>query len=797
MKTKEMIAVLITVACAIGASAVDTRDYSTYIKLKADTDLIAETGGWPDANKWNPEGEMTDEGYYLIPSGKTLYSRTNTAFTNKNGVAYQPGGTWPMAEMAIQGTFSVTASGGRNRAAVTPRLALLPGGKIGISSAYGTIKGTTLDIRGTAANPSLITYGYANTGDKSGYYAQLVITFTGDEDGVVKFQYTGSENYSVFQRAFRVTGGFADFLGTVIVDGADTWLRPETSATTFDVGGTLWVTNGANVYIDTVSPTFGSLVLASNATLRLAGQKFVTVTNFFSMAEGAKIQVDSIATTAFTYDTGDGYSPTEIPVLSVCGAANAAAVDRDALMATIKANSGVFKNTISDDVPRLVLVESARADGGVDFKISHTPVVKQLKGCGSSTGPYGNNQYEEFLSDGQEISPDKDYYVPLLSVYFGSPYTFPGRSLTIYLAAGGRNIGFYGGDDITIPDLRIIGENVNSRFRQMSKNGSATLRGNAAFYGFVNFRVQGSSVFRLMSALSGDAIVCETLDIEKMQERGSAWLGTLSLEGNNTNFAGKFFVGYGRAASDTEGLTNLTLRVASAASLGGACEAFAFDAVKIADACTLDITNAATFNAVNRGWCLMDGATVKISANKVVTMNETITFGGTSEKPVEKAGDGTLLLGGSAKFYDSVNDEATDTPNGALFRVAAGCLGVTATNAVEGVQLCFAEGAKLCVDVEATGDLGSFGARNVSIETPFVPAAVGGSIPVSFTGELSDSGATVAICTISPTATAPTFSMPTRYSNCKVSAADWRTNADGTKTFEVRFVRPGLIISFK
>jgi len=698
MKTKAMIAGAIAVACAIDAVAADTRDYSTYIKLKADTDLTAEVGGWPAANKWNPEGEMTDEGYYLIPSGKTLMSRTNTAYTNKNGVVYQPGGTWPMAEMAIQGTFSVTASGGRNRAAVTPRLAFLPGGKIAVTSAYGTIKGDTLDIRGTAANPSLITYNYATSNDKSSYYALLDIAFTGDADGVVKFSYTGTgENYSIFQRAFRVTNGFANFLGTVIVDGANTWLRPQTSSTTFDIGGTLWVTNGANVYIDTVSPTFGSLVLASNATLRLAGQKFVTVTNFFSMAEGAKIQVDSIATTAFTYDTGDGYSPPEIPVLSVCGAANAAAVDRDALMATIKANSGVFKNTISDDVPRLVLVESARADGGVDFKISHTPVVKQLKGCGSGTGPYGNNQYEGFLSDGQEISPDKDYYVPQLSVYFGSPYTFPGRSLTIYLAAGGRNIGFYSGDDITIPDLRIIGENVNSRFRQMAKDGGAKLRGNAAFYGFSNFRVQGSGVFRLMSALSGDGIICETLDIEKIKERGSAWLGTLSVEGDNTNFAGKFFVGCGRAASDAEGLTNLTLRVASAASLGGACEAFTFDAVKIADACTLDITNTATFNAVNRGWCLMDGATVKISDNKVVTMNEAITFGGTSEKPVEKAGNGTLLLGGSAKFYDSENDEATDTPNGAAFRVAAGNLGVMSGEALYGVDLTFAADTKLLV----------------------------------------------------------------------------------------------------
>ena len=697
-----MIALAIAVASVIGASAVDTRDYSTYIKLKANTTIASETGGWPAADKWNPAGEMTDEGYYLIPSGKTLTSQTNTGYTNKNGVVYQPGGTWPMAEMAIQGTFSVAASGGRNRAAVTPRLALLPGGKIAVTTAYGTIRGDTLDIRGTAENPSLITYNYSNSGDKVNYYPLLDIAFTGDADGVVKFSYSGTENYSVFQRAFRVTNGFANFLGTVIVDGADTWLRPQTSSTTFDIGGTLWVTNGANVYIDTVSPTFGSLVLASNATLRLAGQKFVTVTNFFSMAEGAKIQVDSIATTAFTYDTGDGYSPPEIPVLSVCGAANVAAVDRDALMASIAANSGTFKKTIKGGIPRLVLVESARADGGVDFKISHTPVVQQLKSCASGTGPYGNNQYEEFLSDGQEISPNKDYYVPQWAIYFGSPYTFPGRSLTVYLAAGGRNIGFYSNNKITIPDFRIIGENINSRFRQMSKNGSAWLWGALTLSGFVNFRLGGSGVFHLGSNLHGDGDICLTLDIAKIAEKPDNlwdWCGNLALEGDNSDWSGRAMVGWGRSEADDEGLTNLTLRVASAASLGGAIDAFTFDAVKIADACTLDITNTATFNAVNRGWCLMDGATVKISADKVVTMNETITFGGT----VEKAGNGTLLLGGSAKFYDSVNDEATDTPNGAAFRIAAGNLGVMSGEALYGVDLTFAADTKLLVFPETDG----------------------------------------------------------------------------------------------
>ncbi len=142
MKTKAMIAVSIAVACAMGASAADTRDYSTYIKLKANTDIAYQVGGWPAASAWNPEGEMTDEGYYLIPSGKTLASKTNTG-ADSGGTPYPDGGTWPMAEMAIQGTFSVTATGGRGRAAVTPKTV----GDRTVYCAYFSRIGFTVTVR--------------------------------------------------------------------------------------------------------------------------------------------------------------------------------------------------------------------------------------------------------------------------------------------------------------------------------------------------------------------------------------------------------------------------------------------------------------------------------------------------------------------------------------------------------------------------------------------------------------------------------------------------------------------------
>ena len=762
-------AVLATFACcAIVSQAADTRDYSGYVKLKSDA---ACNGGYPTADKWNPEGEMASAGYYLVPSGRKITSTTKSE---------QLGGVWPGMELAIEGQLTLQGENSRDYCATIPSLALLPGGKLSVKYAYGTVKGDTLDIRGTVETPALIECDFATANDKPSYYPKLDISFIGDEDGVVRFRYTGSgENYDDFQRAFRVTGGFANFLGTVIVDGTRTWLRPETTATTFDIGGTLWVTNGASVYIGAVSPTFGSLVLASDATLQLAANKTLTITNALSIAGGAKIVVDSVAVTAFVYDDGSN-SPPEIPVLSVCGAANAAAVDRDALMAAVT-RGGLFKNSIASGMPRLVLLESGRADGGVDFKVSHAPIVKQMKNCGGSGGPYGYEQYAKYLSDESEISHDKDYYDLGYNIYFKSLYEFPGRSLSL-----SGMVGFYNYQSLTVADLRLLD---GAWFRMMKKDCTVHLIGAATLYGTSNFRVNGSGMFIVDSTLAGTGDLIVALDVAKCSSEGSAYLGTLSLEGDNSAWSGRALVGCGREASADIGLTNLTLRVASAAGLGGAIDAFTFDAVKIADTCTLAITNTATFAAANRGWCLMDGATVDVAADKVVTVGETVTFGGASVK----SGAGTLLLGGSAKFYDSVNDETTDTPSGATFLVAAGKLGVVSTNALNGVGVRFASGTSLCVDVGATGDLKAFGARNIATETPFA-AVAGGSIPVSFTGAFAGKKDTVAICTVTSTAAMPAFALPSAHSGLNVVSSTWRTNDDGTRTLELKFAKPGFII---
>ena len=710
-----------TVVCSVAFAVytvlgVDTRDYSTYVRLYS---YVKVTNNWPAAECWNPKGEMNDDGYYLVIKGVTLASSTSSAMIQT---------LWPGRELAIAGTFRPTASGGRQGVAITPRLAILPGGKLSIGSAYGTVKGDTVDIRGTADNPSIVDYDYSYSDkETTGRYAQLDIAFTGDRDSVVKFTRSAHDIYD-FVRAFRVTGGFANFLGTMILEGEHVWLRPETSATSFDVGGTIELRSGANLYIATLAPKFGTFVMGEGTTLDIDAGRYVTVTNSFTIADGCRIKVRALPSTAWVTDDGVK-TPPEIPVISVCGAENAAAVDRNALLSAIVSGSESFKDSMGSGIPRIKIVERVRDDGGVDFLVSHHPVVKLIKGCSANESPFGSDGFEYMFSDGQPISPEKDYVSIERAIYFdGTNYEFPGNSLT--LSKHTHPFGFYSAQRFHVNDLRLLD---GAWFRSMAKNAYAYLSGAVNVIGDVEFCMSGNKKFGLEASLSGAGDIRVLLDVEKILDKASAWVGTLELSGDNSAYAGRFLVGFFNEEITYKkemATTNLTLKVSSGSHLGGSIEEFTYDAVKIAKTCTLSVSGIATFNAKNRGWCLLDGASVEVAEGKVATMCESVTFGGTSTKK----GRGTLILGGGAKFYDAENDAAVDEPNGAGFHIAEGALGVTSADALRNVAVSFSKNARLVAVAGAAGlsltSLPVVEGDILRVEISKDPEAVSGSVDI-------------------------------------------------------------------
>ena len=766
-----MFAFLVSSAISLPLVAEDNRDYSTYIRLKKDATLDNSSVGRPNADAWNPEGEMEDGKCYLVPSGIELISKTKSS-----GYEVE---SWPGIELAIEGLFSVSAAGGRSKSVVIPRLALLPGGRILMQSAYGTINGNTLDIRGTEGVPSSIEYDYATENDKSSYYPQLNIAFTGDHDSVVKFEYTGTgQNYSDFQRAFRVLGGFAAFYGTVIVDGERTWLRPMTTSATFDIGGTLVITNGANVYVDTVSPTFGSLVMAEESTLQIAAGKTVTVGDgkfsdaTIEFSSGSKMVINGSLVVS---------SPVRLRLDGILGTG----VYRTDLMA-VPVGKGVLRK---DDFaiagePQFRYELSVDSVDGIqvlwiknlnpDIKDATTGYVIQTEKDNSSSGyTIGSYSMAEHWSEGVAPHAGTNYYT---EVYFRDKGTkedlFQGDSLTQAYTFRPTRKSFKINDwrvvgvDGKKPSLNTAGDKSTYVFDGLltvyttdecaftliggssSLNDDGTIKSSQTYVMKTKIRGAADAVMAVEGADSKDPGDVEAQAICEFPGDMSEYYGTLYVGKNETVRLGSW------------GLTNGTLAVRnSSAKIATTEDSGAFVPVK--------------------KYKTETSSTVDVAEGKEIAVLGGMDITGT----LTKTGGGMLSVGGIA----TVGADAE-------LDVAEGSLKIVSTDAVNGITVGFAEGAKLVVDVSAKGDLKEYGARNTQSDTPFVSLTEGGRILVSFTGEFDGEEAEVVVCTASATAALPEFRVSSKHSNLKVASSGWRTNEDGTKSFFVKFVKAGMVI---
>ena len=765
-----MHAFLVSSAISFTLVAEDNRDYSTYIKLKKNTTLTEKDGGWPKADAWNPEGDMEDGKSYLVPSGISLASNTQSTEA--------AGGTWPGEELAIEGLFSVSATGNRSKSAIIPRLALLPGGRILMKTAYGTINGDTLDIRGTNGAPSSIEYNFATANNNGNYYPQLNIAITGDVDSVVRFAYTGTgQNYSDFQRAFRVLGGFADFHGTVIVDGDRTWLRPMTTSETFDIGGTLVITNGANVYVDTVSPTFGSLVMAEGSTLQIAAGNTVTAAHAsfadatVEIAENSRIDLTGSFAAA---------SPVKLKLSYAPGAYRT-------VVMTLPVGKGELRKddfTIAGE-PQFRYELSVDAIDGIqtlwiknlnpDIKDATTGYVYQKTADGSSAsyeiGSY--NMAGNWSEEGVAPHQGTNYYT---EVYFrdkGSQEDlFQGDSLTqAYTFRPTRK-------SFKINDWRVVG--VDSKKPSLNTAGDKSIY---VFDGLLTVYTTAECAFTLIGGLSSlnddGTIKSSQTYVMKTKIRGASD-AVMVVEGAESQAAG---IPAGQAICEFPGDMseyygtlyvgkNETVRLGSWGLTNGTL------AVKNWSAKIATTEDSGAFVPVKK-YKTETSSTVDVAGGKEIAVLDGMDITGT----LTKVGGGMLSIGGVATVG---TDAALD--------VSEGSLKVVSTDAVNGVTVGFAEGAKLVADVSAKGDLKEYGARNTQSDTPFVSLTEGGRILVSFTGEFDGEEAEVVVCTVSATAALPEFKVSSKHSNLKVASSGWRTNEDGTKSFFVKFVKAGMVI---
>lgn len=244
------------------------------------------------------------------------------------------------------------------------------------------------------------------------------------------------------------------------------------------------------------------------------------------------------------------------------------------------------------------------------------------------------------------------------------------------------------------------------------------------------------------------------------------------------------------------------LRINSGTSLGGELDEFAFDALSLSGGMVLWPYSGVTLSVATRGVLVSDVcAGIKVDADDVFTLNETVTLGAN----LHKLGEGRFVLGGGTMQFCT---DAAPTPvamptDGCNdISVDAGSLEVTGVTAVDGASISFASGTKLVVRIPAADDMSDFskyGFRNVKVDDPITFADA--KLTIGFDASaVQPAECDIPLFTVSATAASTLdgkLMCAKPYGGHKVTAIVPRLNDDGSVTFVATVEQQGLMLLFR
>ncbi len=281
--------------------------------------------------------------------------------------------------------------------------------------------------------------------------------------------------------------------------------------------------------------------------------------------------------------------------------------------------------------------------------------------------------------------------------------------------------------------------------------------------------------------------------------------GRVWLNGDNSNYKGKICFSVDNATPNDTSIFQ-TLYVANGNNLGGALDAFAYDALLLEAYGLLCTTNGSVTleSGLNRGVYVNGVGRLRSEAGQTLAVNWPVTLNGT----LRKEGAGNLLLGGEALFtpVDGV-PAAMPTADANIVAVKAGGIGVTVAESLDGMALQFAPGSKLvCSMGTGDADLAARGLVNTKAATPF--AVVDGleKIPVEIVSDAppASDNFTMAVATV-PSAQASTVrgllghvKVPSAWKGYRASWTEPVVDSEaGTTTLKVKVCIAGMRIIFR
>lgn len=267
------------------------------------------------------------------------------------------------------------------------------------------------------------------------------------------------------------------------------------------------------------------------------------------------------------------------------------------------------------------------------------------------------------------------------------------------------------------------------------------------------------------------------------------------LYGTNTAFAGKLCV----TNAVNSALTNTTLLVADARSLGGPMPSFTYDGIDFSKWSRLRVTNSLALTEPTRGVFFSGGNYVHVqgAANELTLASQT-TLAGT----LVKEGAGTLALGGALKFTSAQSDTPSADMN--VLQVTAGRIRPVSKGGADGLAISFASGTglRLAPLAEADEDVRQYGLYDVKWETPFDLSETDGKLDVAL--DLPESADDIpdnfafGVCTVASSAAGAldgNINLP-KISRRTLTVTQ-ESNGDNIVTFTARYSKRGFSISFR
>ena len=579
----------------------------------------------------------------------------------------------------------------------------------------------TFSGKATFTSPSTAPFRFHGTN-----YRPVGFTIAGDAHSA---ETAGILAYSQGTNGFYVTfkGDTRDYLGSVVITsqydrtgapwGAE--LRLTDSASYF--GGSITVRDGAT-FSPQIATSVGSLSLEPGSSLSLVAGSTLAIRTAFTVTGGpVPITLSGAPSSAVASVTR--YALITMPSSSVCTTADFSVKNAGASYTTaadlFMEDNGETKTLYAEYYPVVALKTK---NSSTTSNVTASSAVTNGAYWADELPVHGAAHYTV-----SKISGTTGLTLP----YSESAATFPGRSLLF-----NNTTAFYvHALDYTITNLHFTTGNDPGTTLFSLDGTNVTLRSTFRVTGLVKFAPRKSGSIKLVGPISGTS--SGVLSVFGASASTSASRGIVVLDCDASDYAGKYLVTLEYPSNGSFGAQFTSLRVYSAAALGGPRPSFAYDALRLDTMGRLEAFDSFTLDEPTRGVFVSGQGRFYVASDKTLTLKEQLTVNGR----FYKEGSGTLGLGGALRFLDGEGALTETAPADAMnrtFYVTAGTLKPLAARSLDGLDVVFSNvtsKANVALRFDAAPEeveMGQYGVVNLKGDAPLTAVTTSGSVPVEF-----------------------------------------------------------------